>query len=352
MEQRKSRYLEYLPAIYHEDDFLGQFLLPFEGVLTGFEELLSTIDHYFGPALADLEFLPWLANWVALVLDEEWDEAKRRRLLGEAVELYRWRGTVRGLKRYLEIYTGLVPDVRERRWPGGLQIGVASRIGGPSPEDEDAPARIPPDQPEHADQDARACIQRMVRQPPIYHDYYVVDTVALDDLPPGIDPPAVRKGQPFRLYYLADRVTRVDVDVEGGESYVDICYFPPGAETSTEVRHQPATVTRRDGLIDERYTLDVAIETETGIETIEYRYMGDTFLIEELELPYCFIVDVRGPLADVEQIRMDKVRAIIDLEKPAHTVYYLKRTPVVSEFVWQPMQLRVQSTIEVDTIVG
>jgi phage tail-like protein len=351
-EQTKSRYLEYLPAIYHEDDFVGQFLLPFEGVLTGFEELLSTIDRYFAPALTDPEFVPWLANWVALVLDEEWDETKRRRFIGEAVELYRWRGTIRGLNRYLEIYTGLVPGVRERRWPGGIQIGVASRIGGPSPEDEDAPARIPPDQPEHADQATRARIQRMVRQSPVYHDYYVVDTVAPDDHPPGVDPPAVRQGQPLRLYYRADRVTRVDVDAEAEEPTVDICYFPPGAETSVKVRHQPATVTRRDGLIDERYTLGVSIETETGIETIEYNYGGDMFLIEELELPYCFIVDVRGPAADVAELKLDKVRTIIDLEKPAHTVYYLKRTPVVSEFVWQPMQIAVRSTIEVDTTIG
>jgi len=180
----------------------------------------------------------------------------------------------------------------------------------------------------------------------------VVDTIAPADHPPGVVPPVVRKGQPFRLYYRADRVTRVDVGIEEGEAYVDMRYFPPGAETSTEVRHQPASVTRRDGLIDECYTLDVAIETETGIETIEYRYVGDTFLIEELELPYRFIVDVRGPAADVEQVEMDKVRAIVDLEKPAHTVYYLKRTPVVSEFVLQPMQIQVRSTIGQDTTVG
>ena len=125
-EQPRSNYLQYLPAIYHEDPFVGQFLLPFEQVLTGFQLLLSQIDSYFAPAHTDPDFLPWLATWVALVLDEEWDEAKRRQLIAEAVQLYRWRGTVKGLKRYLEIYTGLVPDIRECCWPGGMQIGVAS----------------------------------------------------------------------------------------------------------------------------------------------------------------------------------------------------------------------------------
>jgi hypothetical protein len=49
---------------------------------------------------------------------------------------------------------------------------------------------------------------------------------------------------------------------------------------------------------------------------------------------------------------LDKVRAIVDLEKPAHTIYYLKLTPVVSEYVLEAMQIGVHSTIAVDTTVG
>jgi hypothetical protein len=46
------------------------------------------------------------------------------------------------------------------------------------------------------------------------------------------------------------------------------------------------------------------------------------------------------------------IRAIIDEVKPAHTEYYLKLTPVLSEYVLQPMQIEVQSTIDVDTSIG
>lgn len=309
-EQTKSRYLDYLPAIYQEDPFLGQFLLPFEEVLTGFEDLLSTIDRYFAPAVTDPDFLPWLATWIALVLDEEWDEAKRRRLIGEAVKLYRLRGTVQGLKRYLEIYAGLVPEIREWHWPGGMQIGVASQIGGTRPEDT-----------------SMARIDSMAREPLAYYDYYVVDTVA-----PAGHP---QEGQSLRLYYRADRVKKVGI----GDGYVDITRF--GEEP---IHHEPATVTRRDGLTDDRYSL--TLETET----VEYR--GDTFLIDEVELPYRFVVDVRVPVAELENVELDKVRAIVDLEKPAHTMYYLKVTPVVSEYVLQPVQIEIRSTIGVDTTVG
>jgi phage tail-like protein len=338
-EQIKSRYLEYLPAIYHDDPFLGQLLLPFEKVLTGIEDLLSTIDRYFAPALTDREFLPWLATWVALVLDEEWDEAKRRRLIGEAVGLYRKRGTVQGLKRYLEIYTGLEPDIREWRWPGGMQIGVASQIGGPLTDDENAPRRIPP----NGVSEAR--ITSMTRRDPLYHDYYVVDTIASTDYPPGADPSdvKVKKGRSLQLYYRTDRVEKVEV----GDGYVDIWPFPTG---SPPIHYEPATITRRDGLIDDHRTLIL----EIGTETIEYQYHGDTFLIDEVEedRPYRFIVDVRVPLAKVKNVKLNKVRAIVDLEKPAHTMYYLKLTLLVSEYVLQPMQIEEQSTIGLDTTVG
>jgi hypothetical protein len=46
------------------------------------------------------------------------------------------------------------------------------------------------------------------------------------------------------------------------------------------------------------------------------------------------------------------VRAIVDLEKPAHTIYYLKLTPVVSAYALEPMQIEIRSTIGQDTYVG
>ncbi len=174
-----------------------------------------------------------------------------------------------------------------------------------------------------------ARIDSMAREPLAYSDYYVVDTVA------RAGHPHVPEGEPLRLYYRGDRVKKVRI----GDGYVDITRF--GEEA---IHYEPAAVTRRDGLIDDRYSL--TLETET----VEYR--GDTFLVDEVELPYRFVVDVRVPLADVDKVKLDKVRAIVDLEKPAHTMYYLKLTPVVSEYVLQPMQIEIRSTIGLDATVG
>jgi phage tail-like protein len=164
----RSKYLEYLPAIFQEHPYLGEFLLPFEEILTGYEHLLSDVDRFWTPMedtaslSIDADYLPWLASWVALVLDEEWVEEKKRELISEAVRLYQQRGTLPGLKRYLEIYTGLVPEIRECLWPSGFQIGVASQVGGFIP-------NLP------KEQTYPMIVTEMIHKDPVvYYDYYVV----------------------------------------------------------------------------------------------------------------------------------------------------------------------------------
>jgi hypothetical protein len=60
--------------------------------------------------------LPWLAGFLGLVLDERWAQAPRpgggtvdarRAIIAEAAWLFRFRGTVRGLRRFLALYAGV-----------------------------------------------------------------------------------------------------------------------------------------------------------------------------------------------------------------------------------------------------
>jgi len=267
-DQTKSRYLDYLPAIYQgqENAYLGEFLLPFEQVFTDIEDLLAVIDRYFAPALTAPDFLPWLAKWVALVLDDNWNEAKRRQLIAEALELHRLRGTIAGIRRYLQIYDNQYGvQFRESAIPGGVQIGVASRIGGIAPNNN--PQLTP--------------ISLVKRQTPLtYHDYYVVTTAANPGRPGH--PAEVQWGQPLQLYYRADRVKRVRVGTEAEKQFVELRLLDGEVH-----RHVPAEVSRRDGLIDDRYRL-----TREGCVVT---YQGDTFLIEETEQPYQFTVEVQAP---------------------------------------------------------
>ena len=125
-----------LPGIYREGDEGGgdgkatltyRLLGLFAEILEEMEGEVYGLHREFDPKRAGAKFLPWLASWVALELDETWEESKRRDLVGRIVSLYRLRGTVEGLKSFVEIYTGIRPDIIEEG-TGGWQVGVRSTV--------------------------------------------------------------------------------------------------------------------------------------------------------------------------------------------------------------------------------
>ena len=109
--QPPSSYLDYLPAIFRQVPFVGQFLLAFETVLSGtgaepgLETTIAGIAHYFDPAVTEADFLPWLAGWVTLSLRADWDEQTKRSFIQKIVPLYKQRGTRDGLLQILNLYT-------------------------------------------------------------------------------------------------------------------------------------------------------------------------------------------------------------------------------------------------------
>jgi phage tail-like protein len=123
----RSSYLEFLPAIYSDDPFLGRFLMIFESIMGPLEVVVDNLKYYFGPGTTPEELLPWLASWLDLVLDENWPLGRRRDLVKSAVELYQWRGTCHGLSEYLRVYTGTEPRIIEDF--GGIPLTGEARLG-------------------------------------------------------------------------------------------------------------------------------------------------------------------------------------------------------------------------------
>lgn len=122
-----SVYLQYLPTVYRQDPFMRRLLLIFESVLVPLERVVDMLPLYTEPELTPEEFLPWLAHWVALSLDGNWPVERQRALVADAVEIYRWRGTKRGLKKHIAAYTGIEPVVQEAQ--GGFVLGKESGLG-------------------------------------------------------------------------------------------------------------------------------------------------------------------------------------------------------------------------------
>ena len=53
---------------------------------------------------------------------------KRRALIHEAVEIFRWRGTKRGLTKYLRVYTGVDPLIDDMPCDG-MRLGKDTKLG-------------------------------------------------------------------------------------------------------------------------------------------------------------------------------------------------------------------------------
>lgn len=109
--ERRSNYLELLPGIYHDSDFLARFLLIFEHILSPVDRTVANIPEYFDPGITPPEYVQWLASWLGIVLDARWPEERQRQVVAAAPELFRWRGTRRGLSQFIELYTGTPPEI-------------------------------------------------------------------------------------------------------------------------------------------------------------------------------------------------------------------------------------------------
>ena len=129
---QNSALLGYLPSIFREGDFLGQFLMAFEKILLGrddgvsipsvsmlpvahingaslpsesLEETIAGLANLINPLKTRDEFLPWLMNWVALTLRADLGLEQQRAFISRIVQLYNKRGTKDNLIELLGIFT-------------------------------------------------------------------------------------------------------------------------------------------------------------------------------------------------------------------------------------------------------
>jgi len=153
-----SSYLDFLPVFFQDGDFLGRFLLIFQSIWEPLEYRQDHLAMYFDPRTCPTPFLNWLADWLGVNAGPVSDEGRLRMLLGEAVELYRWRGTRYGLTRLIELCTGVTPLVTEAvADPAVLHIRVA----------------LPPES--NVDRDT---IERLIRAHKPAHTAYILEVVS------------------------------------------------------------------------------------------------------------------------------------------------------------------------------
>lgn len=113
----KSNWMQYLPAIYSEDDFLGRYLLITESLFAPLVWMVDNFDLYLSPEVAPSEWLIWMASWFDLLLVPELPEARMRAVMDQIGWLFLRRGTRAGMERLLQLYFGVRPEIIEDAEP-------------------------------------------------------------------------------------------------------------------------------------------------------------------------------------------------------------------------------------------
>ena len=120
-----------LPGIYLDaDPTIQVFVEALDRVLAPVWSTLDCIDSYFDPRLAPPDFVRWLASWVGLPADGNWETAKLRRLVLQAFEVFRWWGTRQGIVALVEASEGVTPHIIES---GGSVVSLTPN-GSPPPD--------------------------------------------------------------------------------------------------------------------------------------------------------------------------------------------------------------------------
>lgn len=121
--------LAYLPEVFHTDQVTAQWTAAFDDVLAPFVTTIDCVQSYVDPLLAPEDFVRWLAGWFGVLLDESWPVEAQRAVIADAVELYRLRGTMAGLRRHLDVVVDGSVRITES---GGTSVSIRPRPEPPA----------------------------------------------------------------------------------------------------------------------------------------------------------------------------------------------------------------------------
>ena len=131
----RQSFVSFLPQVFQqaamgEGSFLKGFLYVIQTMHDGVQAKLEHIHDYFDPRTTDQDFLPWLAGWLALSMNPDWNPLERRKMLMAAAQLFPVRGTATAIRDFVKIYVDANVVIEENAWPfQGFRIGVQSTVG-------------------------------------------------------------------------------------------------------------------------------------------------------------------------------------------------------------------------------
>lgn len=124
---------EYLPAVYGEQarsaDLLDRYLANPEGLLTALEARIADVQTLLDHRTTPEDYLDWLAGWVGAALHADWEPHRKRVFLERANDLFRTRGTIRGLVAAVRLAVDADPGCAFDEVTGPFGVRVVEEYG-------------------------------------------------------------------------------------------------------------------------------------------------------------------------------------------------------------------------------
>ncbi|MFL6124707.1 phage tail protein [Actinophytocola sp.] len=163
--------IRYLPAVFGEDPFAVRFTAAFDDVLATMVNPIDCVHAYVDPLLAPEPFVDWLASWLGVVLDESWPLSARRAVIAEAVDLFRMRGTMAGLRRHLSVVVAGEVSIVES---GGVSVSVRPRPDPPTDVEHWVRVQVRPRYPDAVSEAAVEAVIRAAKPVHVVHSLEVI----------------------------------------------------------------------------------------------------------------------------------------------------------------------------------
>lgn len=111
-------FVEYLPEIYKEgqekDCFFQRFIGIFQSIYTDLEDKIDFTPLSFDVDRTSREFLNWIGDWLSVQYADIWGEKKLRKIIKEAVKIYKLKGTKKSISKIVQEYAGVDPIIVEQ----------------------------------------------------------------------------------------------------------------------------------------------------------------------------------------------------------------------------------------------